>query len=130
MPVKRREYVPEKAGMTTSANGAITTPRIAASLVGLGVGVFILAFVTLWGPVYASGDEGNLFLYPLVFALLPLIGVVAIVGIVLGAAGLSRSTLRSDRRWASAAIVGGALLLIIPGPALWFGNLPLVLFGS
>ena len=73
--------------------------RIAAGLVGLGAGVFGIAFAILWMPFYASGRQDQLFLYPLLFLSLPIIGLFAISGVICGVIGLSRSTRPSDRWW-------------------------------
>ena len=105
-------------------------PRIAAGLVGLGAGVFGIAFAILWVPFYASGRQDHLFLYPLVFLSLPIIGLFAISGVICGVMGLSRSTHPSDRWWSISAIGVAVLLFLCAAPALWFGSALAPFFGT
>lgn len=114
-------------GLSLVGNGKM--PRIAAGLVGLGAGVFGIAFAILWAPFYASGSRGQLFLYPFVFLSLPIVGFFAISGVVCGVMGLSRSTRPSDRRWSISAIGVAVLLFLFAAPALWFGGALAPFFG-
>jgi hypothetical protein len=92
--------------------------------------IFATVFVVLWGPVYLTGSEGSLFLYPVaLLALVPMF-LLGLAGIVTGAVALSiPSATKRSPRLATVGLATGALLLILAVPVLWFGNAPLFLFG-
>ena len=92
--------------------------------------LMLFALVATWGPVYATGNEAMLFFFPLwVFVVL----AVEILGFVsLGQWSRSPRVVnengRSSTRVWQPICTGGVMIL---GPfLLWFGDLPLVLFGA
>lgn len=97
-------------------------------LVTIATAIFVVAFAILWGPRYFANSNVTLFLYPLVFLSLPLIGILAIVGIVLGARGLGERGQAKGKH--ICAVIGGVLLVTLSFPVLWFGDTPLVIFGG
>jgi hypothetical protein len=92
--------------------------------------IFATVFIILWGPVYLTGSEGNLFLYPVaLLALVPMF-LLGLAGIVTGATALSiPSATKRSPRLATVGLAIGVLLVILAVPVLWFGNAPLALFG-
>jgi hypothetical protein len=92
--------------------------------------IFATVFVILWGPVYLTGSEGNLFLYPLAFVALVPMFLLGLSGIVTGTIALyiPSATQRSSRL-SRIGLAIGVLLVILAVPVLWFGNAPLFLFG-
>jgi hypothetical protein len=111
-------------------NSARTLAQVSVVTSACAFLIFATVFVILWGPVYLTGSEGNLFLYPLAFVALVPMFLLGLSGIVTGAIALTiPSATQRSSRLSRIGVAIGALLVILAVPVLWFGNAPLVFVG-
>ena len=110
-------------------NRDASTSRV---LVGVAIALFAVMFLVMWGPLYLSGSEGGLLLWPLSLLALPVVGGLSVAGVVYGARGYSAALAAGGggRRTSLFGIVGGSVLATLALPVLWLGNAPLVVFGG
>jgi uncharacterized membrane protein len=91
--------------------------------------LYVGIFLVLWLPVYVARSSAGLFLWPIAVLVHLTVGALSIFAIVCGSRGLKRA--RADaadtRRKALVGITVGAFLIILAGPILWLGDIPLVL---
>jgi hypothetical protein len=93
--------------------------------------IFLITFGAMWGPFYFMGSEGQLFLFPIALLLTLVVGASAIVGLTFAVMAISKAPPRSRAvRTATAWAVLSGVLVILPLPAVWFGNAPALLFAG
>ncbi|MET4783298.1 hypothetical protein [Glaciihabitans sp. UYNi722] len=93
--------------------------------------IFVVTFGVMWGPFYFMRSEGQLFLYPIALLLILVIVGFAIVGLIFAAMAISKAPPKSRAiRTATAWAVLSGVLVILPLPAIWFGNAPALLFAG
>lgn len=83
-----------------------------------GLIAWAVTYAAMWLPVFLTGSQASLFLYPIALGVVFLLAVAAVVAIVLAIA--SRATVGRK----AVLIFLGILLVLIPLPTVWFGRLP------
>lgn len=93
--------------------------RIGATvLAAFSFAAFVMLYLVLWLPVWLTGSEASLFLWPLIFLFSILPWLAALLALILSAISLN-----ADRNRLSSAVCGISAALLVLGPlALWFGG--------
>ncbi len=108
--------------------------RISYISLGVGAAIFLITYLVFWLPFFVAGAAGQLFLYPLLIIILPMIGIACVLSIVFAGLALSdrRRTLSSSRaaRPLITTIVLAAVLFLGAGPIIWFGSILAGLWGG
>jgi hypothetical protein len=82
----------------------------------------------MWGPVYLRIPIGSLYLFPLFILMLVPIMILAVRALWFGLLSLRGYGTHPPGSVIVSVVVASAMV-IVPLPALWFGNAPLLLFG-
>ncbi|MBT2503494.1 hypothetical protein [Curtobacterium sp. ISL-83] len=90
----------------------------ATVLAAFSFATFVVLFLVLWLPVWLTGSESSLLLWPLVFLLSALPWSAALLAVI-----LSATAQNADRNRLSGTVCGvSAALLTLAPVALWFGG--------
>jgi hypothetical protein len=102
--------------------------RQAAEMTLASLVMFCVTWGAMWGPAYLGLPE-LLYLYPVFFLMLLLTTAFAVIALryaVLARRGYERH-LPTSVAW---SVLGAIVMLILPLPALWFGDAPLAFVGG
>lgn len=108
----------------TPARSKMTAVSIRLALIA--TALFVVLFLVMWAPVWA-GNEGWLFLYPLLLIAWLLVEALAIAGTITGIIGIKHSKRdRLPRSQIESCITTScaAVLSLHSLPILWFGTFP------
>jgi hypothetical protein len=122
-----QEFDDQYLSPATPRNPARTFMRVSVTTSACASILFLAVFFALWGPVYLTGAETNLFLFPVALIAMAPVLILGVTAIATGATALlgRRSGGGFSLPWAVAGMVTGALIVLLAVPVLWFGNAPL-----
>jgi hypothetical protein len=128
MTIIRAPKAEPQSGGRGHADLAREQGRQAAEMTLASLVMFCVTWGAMWGPIYL-GLPGLRDLYPVFLVMLILTGVFALIALRYGALALRgyESRYPGSVVW---SVIGALAMLIIPLPALWFGDVPLAFLGG